>query len=151
MDAIDKHIIAELRMNGRLSNQELADRVGLSPSPCLRRVRRLEMDGIISGYSATVDHRAYGLPVIAFVRLKMDTHRVDLVKEMEASFLAIDNVQECYLMAGDCDYLLKVMVDSIEGYEKFLREHLHGIASITSIDTSFVISYTKTDAPLPLV
>ncbi|GAB4098285.1 Lrp/AsnC family transcriptional regulator [Sinomonas halotolerans] len=147
MDAIDHRIIAELRKDGRLTNQDLADRVGLSPSPCLRRVRRLEAEGIISGYTARVDLRKYGLPVAAYVRLRLSKHGD--TRGIEERLAGIDQVQECYLMAGDHDFLLRVAVDSIDGYERFLREHLHGIADVSSIETNFVMSTVKETGPLP--
>jgi DNA-binding Lrp family transcriptional regulator len=149
MDSIDHAIIRELQIDGRLTNQELADRVGLSPSPCLRRVKKLEAEGVIAGYVARIDPRAYGVPVIAFVRLRLDQHRGATVQEVENRLRAIPHVQDCYLMAGDCDYLLKVMVRDLESYEIFIRSQLHAIPAVTMIDTSFSFGVIKQGAPLP--
>lgn len=149
MDQIDAHILHELQLDGRLTNQELADRVGLSPSPCLRRVRQLEQAGVISGYTAEVDPRAVGLPITAFVRLRLDSHSAEVVAEVEDRIRGLANVVEAYLMAGDADYLLKVVVATFEDYEEFLKSEVRTIPALASIDTSFAFGATKVRSPLP--
>ncbi|MEE2524169.1 Lrp/AsnC family transcriptional regulator [Pseudarthrobacter sp. J75] len=149
MDSIDRSIIEELRSNARQTNQELADVVGLTPSPCLRRVKKLEDSGVIAGYTAMVDHRAAGLAVTAFVRLRLSSHAKATIALVEERLQAADNVQECFLMSGDCDYLLRVVAESLEDYERFIRSTLHGIEGIGSIDTSFAFGTVKTRAPIP--
>lgn len=143
MDSKDRQIIRELQQNGRLSNQELADRVNLSPSPCLRRLRNLESDGIILGYTALVDQQAYGLPITVFVRIRLEHHSRETVQTFERSIMNMEEVLECHLMTGDADYLLHVIVESLEAYENFIRENIHRIPSIASIDTSFAYGVVK--------
>ncbi|MEV0585206.1 Lrp/AsnC family transcriptional regulator [Nonomuraea sp. NPDC050310] len=150
MDEIDLMIVRELELDGRLTNQELADRVGLSPSPCLRRVRRLERDGVITGYAANVDPRAVGLTITAFVRIRLDSHAAEVVHQVEERIREIDSIVEAYLMAGDTDYLLRVVVDSFLSYEELLRTEIRTIPSLASIETSFAFGMPKPRSPLPV-
>ena len=143
LDAKDRHIIRELQLDGRLSNHELADRVNLSPSPCLRRLRNLEKAGIIQGYTALVDQKAYGLPITVFIRIRLEHHSQESVQTFEENVARIDEVLDCYLMTGDSDYLLRVIVESLEKYEVFIREKIHRIPSIASINTSFAYGIVK--------
>ena len=143
MDHKDRQIIRELQLDGRLSNHELAERVNLSPSPCLRRLRNLEKSGIIKGYTALIDQKAYGLPITVFIRIRMERHSQTVVQTFEATILDIDEVLDCHLMTGDCDYLLRVVVESLEAYEVFIREKIHRIPAIASIDTSFAYGIVK--------
>lgn len=150
MDSIDIAIIDELRQNARQTNQELADAVGLTPSPCLRRVKKLEESGIIAGYTAIIDNQAAGLPVTAFVRLKLSSHTKEAVDSVEERLRAVDSIQECHLISGSYDYLFRVVCQSLEGYEKFIRETLRDMTAIGSIDTSFAVGTIKDSALLPL-
>ena len=150
LDDIDRHILLELQLDGRLTNQELADRVGLSPSPCLRRVRALEQAGVISGYRAVVSPDAVGLSITAFVRLTLSSHATDAVDGVEEELRGIPEVTEAYLLAGDHDYLLKVVVESFAAYERFLRDRLRVIPSLASIETTFAFGTTKPVSPLTL-
>lgn len=150
MDALDRAILTELQLNGRLTNQELADRVGLSPSPCLRRVRALEAAGVITGYTANVNASAVGFPITAFVRIRIGSHSAEVVAEVENKIRSIENVVEAHLMAGDADYLLKVVVESLEKYEELVRTHIRNIPAVASIETSFAFGLTKPAVPLPL-
>lgn len=143
MDSKDRQIIRALQQNGRLTNQELAERVNLSPSPCLRRVRILEDQGIIKGYTALVDPKAYGLRITAFIRIGLQRHEKDCVTGFEARVRDIDEVLDCWLMTGEADYLLRVMIEDLDAYEIFVREKLHAIRGIASIDTSFVYGTVK--------
>ena len=143
MDSKDRQIIRELQLDGRLSNQELAERVNLSPSPCLRRLRNLEASGIIRGYTALVDQKAYGLPITVFVRIRLEHHSREAVQTFERGITGMEEVLECHLMTGDADYLLHIIVESLEAYEHFIREKLHRIPSIASIDTSFAYGVVK--------
>ncbi|MEE4330165.1 MAG: Lrp/AsnC family transcriptional regulator [Wenzhouxiangella sp.] len=149
MDKIDRKILLELQSNGRLSNQELAQRVNLSPSPCLRRVRLLEERGIIRGYTAVVDQTACGLPLTVFIRITLERHDVATVSEFERQIREIDEVMDCFLMTGHRDYLLRVVASSLEGYERFVREVIHAIPGIASIDTSFAYGVVKHATALP--
>ncbi|MDQ1174720.1 Lrp/AsnC family leucine-responsive transcriptional regulator [Microbacterium testaceum] len=150
LDGIDKRILHELQQNGRLTNQELADRVGLSPSPCLRRVRHLEQQGVIEGYRAVVAPKIVGLSITAFVRLRLATHEGATVDAVEQRLRAIPHIVEAHLLAGDWDYLVRIVTPSFADYERLLREHLRAIPSLASIDTTFAFAETKPLSPLPL-
>jgi len=143
MDTKDRQIIRELQRDGRLSNHELAERVNLSPSPCLRRLRNLEKSGVIQGYTALIDQKAYGLPITVFIRIRLEHHSKPTVNTFEESIAKIDEILDCYLMTGDADYLLRVIVDSLEAYEHFIRNKIHKIPAIASIDTSFAYGTVK--------
>ncbi|MEU0274749.1 Lrp/AsnC family transcriptional regulator [Streptomyces sp. NPDC006307] len=149
MDAVDLHIIRELQADGRLSNQDLADRVRLSPSPCLRRVRRLEDSGLISGYTAMVDQVAFGLPITVFVRVRLERHTAEAVNAFEEHVELIEHIQDCYLMAGSSDYLLRVVIESLEAYEVLVRTRIHAIPGIASIESSFAFGSVKQSRVYP--
>ncbi|MDH3669107.1 MAG: Lrp/AsnC family transcriptional regulator [Paracoccaceae bacterium] len=149
MDAIDQKIIAELQRDGRLTNQELSERVGLSPSPCLRRVRNLEKAGVIKGYNANIDQERYGLPINVFVSIRLERQTDAALKAFERGVEGLDEVMECYLMTGSRDYLLRVVSDSLKSYERFVREVLSALPGIASIESSFAFSQLKQRAALP--
>ncbi|HPF46702.1 MAG: Lrp/AsnC family transcriptional regulator [Alphaproteobacteria bacterium] len=149
MDAIDRKIIRVLQQDGRLSNQELADRVGLSPSPCLRRVRKLEDEGIITGYTALVDHDKYGLALSVFIHIRLERHSDDCIKSFENGIADLDEVMECYLMTGTSDYLLHVVSENLKSYEKFVREKISTIPGVGAIDSSFVFGRVKRKMTFP--
>lgn len=151
MDAIDCQIIRALQQNGRISNQDLADLVGLSPSPCLRRVRRLEDDGVITGYSAEVDQTKYGLPVDVFVSISLTSQTDTALRAFETSVQRLDEVMECYLMTGSRDYLLRVVCDGLSSYERFTREQLTTLPGIRSIESSFALGCVKQRGALPSI
>lgn len=151
MDDKDRQIIAVLQDNGRLSNQELSERVNLSPSPCLRRLRTLEESGVIKGYTAVVDEAAYGLPITAFVSIRLERHTQAAVAAFERRIGDIDTIVDCYVMTGDADYLLRVLVESLADYEAFVRTRLHLIEGIASINTSFAYGTVKRAARFPKV
>lgn len=149
MDAIDRKIIRILQTNARITNQELAEKINLSPSPCLRRVRALEKSGIIKSYTVEVNNKAYGLPITAFVQVRLDKHTKENVSHFEQSVLSQARVLECFVMTGHADYLLKVLVKDLEDYEHFVRNNLHAIGGVASIDTSFAYATVKKTAVLP--
>ncbi|WP_249692508.1 Lrp/AsnC family transcriptional regulator [Stappia sp. WLB 29] len=149
MDDIDRRILRELQKDGRLTNQQLSERVGLSPSPCLRRVRNLEKAGIISGYAAVVDPQAYGLPVTVFLQVKLTPHTQETVATFEQAVAGIEEIMDCYLLAGDRDYLLKVVVASLADYESFMRRRIHKIPCIASLESSFAFGTVKHSQVLP--
>ncbi len=126
-----------------MTNLDLAEAVNLSPSPCLRRLRNLEQKGVIRGYSVDVDAKAYGLPVTVFVRVTLNGHTGDIVAQFEDEVRRIPEVLECYVMTGAADYLLRVVAEDLEDYERFVRKRLHEIGCINSIDTSFVYGVVK--------
>ena len=149
MDAIDRNIIQTLQQNGRLSNQELADKIGLSPSPCLRRVRNLEKSGVLTGYAALVDQDKYGLPLTVFVHIRLERYSDDCIKEFEAGIERLDQVMECYLMTGQSDYLLHVLARDLKDYEIFVRDKISTIPGIAGIDSSFVFGQVKKKTTFP--
>ena len=149
MDSKDRQIIRALQRNARITNQDLAEAVNLSPSPCLRRVRNLEASGAIRGYTANADAALYGLPVTVFVRIKLERHNEKEVRHFEARVKAIDEVQECYVMTGQMDYLLRVVVSDLDDYETFIRTRIHPIGGVASIDTSFAYSQVKKSSVFP--
>lgn len=149
MDAKDRQIIAALQKDGRLTNQDLSERVNLSPSPCLRRVRLLEEAGVITGYTAVVDEAAYGLPITAFIRIRLERHNQAVVEAFERRVRDIDAVLDCYVMTGDADYLLRVLVESLQDYEQFVRHRLHQIEGVAGIDTSFAYGVVKRATVFP--
>lgn len=149
MDKKDQQILRELQKDGRLSNAELAERVNLSPSPCLRRLRILEKSGVIEGYTAIINQKAYGLPVTVFIQIKLAHHSTKAAQEFERQIQGIHKIIDCHLMTGDTDYLLRVVVEGLEDYEVFIREHIHPISSIASINTSFAYGVVKQSRVLP--
>lgn len=151
MDSKDRQIIRALQQDGRMTNQDLAEQVNLSPSPCLRRLRNLEDRGVIRGYSVDVDAKAYGLPVTVLIRIRLEHHNEDLVHRFEARILALEEVLECLLLTGQADYLLKVMVSGLDAYEDFIRNKIHPIGGIGSIDSSFVYGIVKKTGVFPQV
>lgn len=150
LDEIDHKIITHLQMDGRITNQNLADAVGLSPSPCLRRVRMLEEARIITGYVALVSPEAVGLPVTAFVRIRLSAQGDRHLHEFEQMIATFPEVLECYLMTGDSDYQLRVMVASLAEFEDFLRHKLTRIKAVSEVTTSFALRPTVYRTQLPI-
>lgn len=149
MDSKDRQILQELQANGRLTNQELSERVNLSPSPCLRRLRLLEEQGVITGYTARVDPKAWGLPVTVFIRIKLERHGDDAVQVFERTIKEMPKVMDCWLMTGRSDYLLRVVAADLDDYEQFVRRELQRVPGIASIDTSFAYGSVKHAQILP--
>jgi len=149
-DPIDRKILAELQTDGRLSLAELAARVGLSASPCLRRVRALEEGGVIARYVAVLDQRAVGLPVSVFISIKLESQREEALEHFNKAIANWPEVLECYLMTGPRDYLLRVVVADLEAYEWFLKSKLTRLSGIASIESSFALGQVKYSNVLPL-
>ncbi|MGR3761762.1 Lrp/AsnC family transcriptional regulator [Roseobacteraceae bacterium NS-SX3] len=149
MDKKDRQIIRALQKDGRMTNQDLAAAVNLSPSPCLRRLRNLEKSGAIKGFSAVADAKAYGLPFEVFVRIRLEKHGEDVVKNFERRVLAMEEVLECHMMTGQVDYQLRVLVSGLDAYEEFIRTRIHPIGGVGSIETSFVYGTVKKTAVFP--
>ena len=151
IDHYDKRILAELQANGRISNQELADRIGLSPSPCLRRVRALEDSGIISGYRALLNARALGLDLIAFISIAMDRHTPERFANFDGAVATWPEVLECSLITGrDADYQLKVLVRDMDAYQDLLLRKITRIEGVTGVHSSFVLRQVVERTALPL-
>lgn len=149
MDAKDRQILRELQRDGRLTNAELAERVNLSPSPCLRRVRLLEKAGVIDRYVAIVDRKAAGYPVTAFVQVTLARHDREVVDAFEARVRDTPQILACHLMTGSSDYLLQIVVAGLDAYEAFMRDTLHTTPGIATINTSFVYGTVKDTVELP--
>lgn len=149
MDNKDRQIIEELQKDGRLSNHELAERVNLSPSPCLRRLRNLEKQGVIQGYTTLVDQKAWGLPVTVFVNIRLDVHSEDNVRHFEQAIKRIPEIMDCWLLTGEADYLLRVVMPGLDDYENFIRARLHPIGGIAALNTSFAYGVVKQTHSLP--
>lgn len=140
LDRFDRRILELLQQDGRLSNQELADRIGLSPSPCLRRVRALEESGFISGYRALVDARKLGLTLMALVHISMDRHTPERFGNFEAKIRSHPEILECLLITGqEADYQLKVVVRDMEAYQDLLLNRITRIEGVTGVHSSFVL------------
>ena len=151
MDTKDRQIIRALQRNSRMTNQDLAAKVNLSPSPCLRRVKLLEQNGALKGYTADIDAEAYGLPVTVFVRVSLTGHTEKTVQQFEKQISGLDQVLECFVMTGMSDYLLRVVVADLADYENFVRKRLHPIGGISSIDSSFVYGVVKKTGVFPML
>ncbi|MCG8558799.1 MAG: Lrp/AsnC family transcriptional regulator [Hyphomicrobiales bacterium] len=150
LDAIDRRLLAALQENGRLTATELAERVGLTASPCLRRLKRLEQSGVIRGYAALVDQERVGLPVSVFVSVKLERQREDALETFEEAVRRCPEVMECYLMTGTRDYLLRVVVRDLSAYERLLKETLTRIKGVASIESSFALAQVKHANALPI-
>ncbi|WP_298199065.1 Lrp/AsnC family transcriptional regulator [Novosphingobium sp.] len=150
LDAIDRRILAEVQREGRISNQDLSERVGLSPSPCLRRLRLLEERGVISGYVALVDPERVGMAVTAFVRVRLDQQADRQLATFEAAVAGFPEVMECYIMTGDADYQLRVVVPSLSAFEDFLRGKLTRIEGVSQVTTSLALRPIVYKTALPV-
>ena len=151
LDAIDRAILTVLQEDARISNAELARRVALSPSPCLRRVRELEASGVIRRFVTLLEPAAVGLPVSIFVNVTLERQVEGALEGFEAALLDRPEVMECYLMTGDSDYLLRVVVPDLPAYERFLMDHLTRIPGVASIKSSVSLNQVKYRTALPLL
>jgi Lrp/AsnC family transcriptional regulator, leucine-responsive regulatory protein len=150
LDDIDIKILQRVQDDARIANVELAAQVGLSPAPCLRRVRALERAGVIRRYAALLNPAAVDLPVTVFVQVSLDLQMEGRLEIFERAVMNRPEVLECYLMTGDADYLLRVVVPDVEGYERFLREVLTRIESAAGIKSSFALKQVKYSTALPV-
>jgi len=150
LDQIDRRILAELQQNARLSNSELAERAGISPSPCWRRVRRLEESRVIDRYVTLLDPGRLGLAVSVFVQVSLATQVESALEIFETAILERPEVMECYLMTGNADYLLRVVAADLAAYERFLMDHLTRIPVVSNIRSSFALRSVKYRTDLPL-
>jgi Lrp/AsnC family transcriptional regulator, leucine-responsive regulatory protein len=150
LDATDRKILAVLQEDGRISLSDLATRVALSPSPCLRRIRRLERAGIIARYVAVLDQAKVGLPVSVFVSIKLESQRVEALERFKKAIAKWPEVLECYLMTGPRDYLLRIVVADLVAYEQFLKQKLTRVDGVSSIESSFALEQAKYSHVLPI-
>ena len=150
IDRHDRQILSILQENGRISNQDLADRIGLSPSPCLRRVRTLEDAGIVIGYRALINAKALGYSLMALIYISMDKHTPERFENFERQILQIPEVLECLLITGqESDYQLKVVVRDMDAYQDLLLNKITRIQGVTGVHTSFVLRKVIERATLP--
>ncbi|GAB4225199.1 MAG: Lrp/AsnC family transcriptional regulator [Methyloligellaceae bacterium] len=150
LDSIDQHLLALLQQNGRMPVSELAQQVGLTASPCLRRIKMLEEAGVIRGYGAFVDQDKIGLPVSVFVSIKLEKQREEALEAFERAVRDCPEVVECYLMTGPRDYLLRVVARDLAAYERFLKETLTRVEGVASIESSFALAQVKHAHALPI-
>jgi Lrp/AsnC family leucine-responsive transcriptional regulator len=150
LDAIDCRIVAELQSDGRLSNVELAEKVGLSPSPCLRRVKRLEQEGFIEGYRAALRRDRVGLGFSVFVGVKLDGHANERALAFEKAVVEMPEVVACHLVSGEVDYFLEVVVPDLADYQRFLVGKLLNLPMVREVRSNIAIQTLKAGAPLPL-
>jgi DNA-binding Lrp family transcriptional regulator len=148
---MDRRILTALQENARITNVELAESVGISPSPCWRRVRELEQKGVISSYVTLIDPASIGLPVSVFVQVTLERQVETALEEFEKVVADWPEVMECYLMTGDADYLLRVVVADLAAYHRFLVDHLTRVPGVASIKSSFALKQVKYRTALPLV
>lgn len=150
MDELDRKILAQLQNDARITNAELADRVGLSAAPCLRRVRALEKSGVIRKHVTLLDPAAVNLGVTVFVQITLDLQVEGRLDIFERAIAKRPEVLECYLMTGDSDYLLRVVVPDVAAYERFLKQALTRLEGVASIKSSFALKQVKYSTVLPL-
>jgi Lrp/AsnC family leucine-responsive transcriptional regulator len=150
LDEIDLKIVRALQMDGRMPVQELAEKVGLSASPCARRVRLLEKAGIIKGYAAIIDASKVGLPISVFASIKLERQREEELDRFARAVSRWPEVVDCFLMTGQRDYLMRIVVSDLEAYERFLKEKLTKLDGVASIESSFALGEIKRSPALPV-
>lgn len=149
IDDIDLKILHTLQHDGRLSNAEIADRVALSPSPCLRRLRKLEADKVINGYRPQLNRQAIGLGMTLFVQIKLHDHSADSLAGFEQAILAMTAVINAHTVSGSADYLLEVVAVDLADYDRWIRQ-VQVLPMVREIESNFALRSVKSAAPLPL-
>ena len=150
LDRTDLRILDALQAEGRLTNAELAERAGLSLSPCWRRLKRLEESGVIAGYQAVLDRRALGLGVTAFVRVDIERHTPAMERRFEDAIADLDEIVSCHVISGEGAFMLVVMCDSLESFSKFALDTLMALPGVKDTRTSFSLKEVKSSTALPL-
>ncbi|MBL8488673.1 MAG: Lrp/AsnC family transcriptional regulator [Rhodocyclaceae bacterium] len=151
LDRVDLRMLAILQQEGRISNADLADRVALSASPCLRRLRALEDQGVVTGYCALLDRRRLGLDIEALVELSLEKRGGNMPADrLAAAVAAWPEVLECLALTGDRDYLLRVVVPDLDSFSRFVLEKLLKLEGVADVKSSFVLQAVKRTASLPL-
>lgn len=149
-DSIDKKILSLLEQNARISNAELAEKVNLSPTPCLRRLRKLEDSGLIRGYSAVLNEKALGLQASALVFVNLDKNTKENAERFEAALKLLPEVMECFLVAGRHDYVLRVVTRDLDDYERFIKERLAVLDKIADLESIIILKQTLFRRHLPI-
>jgi len=150
LDAFDLKILNLLQEDGRLSNVDLANRIGLSPSPCLRRVKRLEAEGVIEGYSAKINRTKIGLGVTVFVAVGLDRHREEEAERFRRVVMKLPQVVSCHAISGEADFLLEIVIADLNDYSEFVLKRLRRIPGIKDLHSSFALETVKPSSPVPL-
>ena len=150
LDEIDRKILNLLQTDARIANVDLAEQVGLSPSPCARRVKGLEEGNTISRYVTLINQKQVGLPVSVFISVTLEKQVEKSLEDFERAIAGRPEVMECYLMTGDADYLLRVVAADLDEYEKFLIHHLTRVPGVSSIKSSFALKQVKYSTALPI-
>lgn len=151
IDRFDRNILQVLQEEGRISNQDLADRIGLSPSPCLRRVRALEESGIVTGYRALLNAKALGYTLMALIYISMDKHTPERFEHFEKEIIQIPEVLECLLVTGqDADYQIKLIVKDMDAFQDLLLNRITRIPGVTGVHSSFVLRRVVDKTAVPV-
>lgn len=150
LDSTDRRILAALQRDGRLTNVDLAQRVALSPSPCLRRVKRLEAAGVVQDYRAVLDREAVGLGLTVFVEIRVERHSRKNAQVLQDALAAMPEVVSCHMVSGTADFLAEVVVADLRAYEALLTERLLMLPMVADIRSNVSLRRVKSDAPLPL-
>lgn len=150
MDDIDRHILRVLQRDGRTQNVDLARIVGLSPSPCLRRVRRLEGTGVITRYTALLDGRKIGIALTVFARISLISQDAETVERFAVMVRELPQVVECHVMAGECDALLRVVAADLDGYRHFQSTYLTRANGVQTVKTDIPMQRVKLSTELPI-
>src|SRR5579864_8042383 len=150
LDRVDRRILDALQADARISNQELAKKVGLSPAPCWRRLRRLEEEGFIAGYATLLSALAIGLPIQAYALVSLENHHPQTVRQFDQLVRDRPEVLECHSMSRPNDYLLRIVAASMEAYERFMSAYVLQIPAVRSVNTSFVLRTKKFTTRLPV-
>lgn len=149
LDAVDRKIVAILQEEGRIRTIDLAERIGLSPTPCARRIVRLEEEGVITGYTATVDQDKMGLPISIFVSVELENQGAEALQRFEKEVVSFEEVMECFIMTGSQDFLMRVVAADLASYEKFLQEKLTRVPGIRMIRSRFALRRIVKRSRLP--
>ena len=149
-DPAKRRILQALQANGRLSNQELAEQVSLSASPCWRRVKELEQSGIIRRYAAILDPEMAGAGICVFTQINIEKHKGDMLADLEARVRARPEILECYAITGDADFIIKVQVADIKAYDRLLQEFIFQIPGVSHVKSNFTLREIKYETALPL-
>lgn len=149
-EPVKRRILMELQREGRLTNQELAERVGISASPCWRRVKELEGEGVIRRYAAILDPEKIGMPECVFTLINLEMHNRDSLQAFERAVRERPEILECYSITGDADFILKIQVPNIRAYERLLNDVIFRIPGVRHVKSSFTLREVKNDTALPL-
>jgi DNA-binding Lrp family transcriptional regulator len=150
LDRIDRHILALLQADGRMTNVELAERVGLTAPPCLRRVRALEEAGAIRGYHADLDAATLGFPITVFAMVSLKSQAEHDLAAFEAHVTAIPEVRECHMLNGEIDFILKIVAADLRAFQEILTTHLTPAPNVAGVKTSLTIRTAKAESGIPL-